>query len=99
MLIDLSTSIEFSDENVVSKLLVNNADIDLVKIALQKNQSLNDHQSDCAIVLQCLDGAIEVRVDETISLITKDSLLYLEKDSIHNINALEDSILLIILVK
>jgi quercetin dioxygenase-like cupin family protein len=82
-----------------SVTLVNTANLSIVLTALHKNATLCGHEVDGPITLQVLSGAINFGVSGQPRTLEAGKVIALDKGIPHDIQALEDSELLLTVVK
>ena len=82
-----------------SVTLVNTAHLSIVLTALHKNATLCGHEVDGPITLQVLSGAINFGVSGQPRTLEAGKVIALDKAIPHDIQALEDSELLLTVVK
>lgn len=79
-----------------AKTLVKHADLRIVLISLRAGQKLKEHAVDGAMSLQVLSGRIRFRIPGAESLeLTAGSLLGLEAHAPHDVEAIEDTAMLL----
>lgn len=78
-----------------ARTLVKYADLRVVLMVLKANARLPEHSTDGRISLQILSGRIEVRALGRTFDLHAGSLLALDRDTHHDIEAIDDSVLLL----
>ena len=82
-----------SDQN--AKTLVKYDDFRIVLIALRANARMPDHRAEGRISVHTLRGHIRIRALQRTFDLPAGSLLALDRDLAHDVEALEDSVLLL----
>jgi quercetin dioxygenase-like cupin family protein len=66
-------------------------DLRCVLIAIRKGSHIREHQSEGRLALQCLRGRLRVQLEGTLSELGAGQVLALERSVPHEIEALDDS--------
>ncbi len=69
--------------------------LSVVLVALQKGAALQEHRTQGAVTIQVLSGSVRVGVDKTPRTVKSHGLVSFEKNVRHEIEALEESALLV----
>lgn len=86
---------EWQDNGQNAKTLVNDSDLSVVLIAMKRAARMHQHHAPARITIQAIRGVITVQIpDEEIAL-SDGSLLSLEANILHDIEALEESVFLL----
>lgn len=78
-----------------SQALVSTPDIEVVRLALESGKVLADYQVEGPVTLHCLEGAIEVRIDDQWSPMQAGDLLYLTGGTCCTVKARQESLVLL----
>jgi quercetin dioxygenase-like cupin family protein len=80
-----------------AKTLVKHADVRVVLIALRKGARMQEHKTDQCVTLHALAGRLRLHLpDESLDLPT-GALMALDHTVVHDVEALEESVLLLTL--
>jgi quercetin dioxygenase-like cupin family protein len=79
--------------------VVKTSNLSLVLISLRKEANLCGHQVDGPITLQVISGAVRFGVAGQPQILATGTVLALEKSVVHDIQAVDDSELLLTIVK
>lgn len=77
-----------------SKAIVKTDELELLRLALAAGKELPSHETARSIVIQCLEGAVELRIDGHTKTIRAGQLLHLGPQTFRSLKAVEDSSLL-----
>jgi len=78
-----------------SAALFKGADLEVMRIVLRKDHSLSEHQVAGKITIQCLQGSIELFVQEGATRMDQGDFLHLRGGERHSVRAIEHSSLLV----
>lgn len=78
-----------------SYALVKTNDMEVIRMALHKGKTINEHSVDGEMSVQCLKGDILFTVDGKAVELTGDDWLYLKKEQPFSYSVKEDTILLV----
>lgn len=73
-------------------VLLNNENTKEVRIAFRKNQEMKAHKSPYPIVIHVIEGCIDFGALNERHILTKGTLIALEASAVHDLKAVEDSI-------
>lgn len=90
--VKLLETMRFSDENTIMEELMDTAYSKEIRIAMQRNQVMRDHQSSFPITMQVIEGKIRVSCEFHETVLQENELLSLEAGVKHHIEAEEDSV-------
>jgi quercetin dioxygenase-like cupin family protein len=80
-----------------AKTLIKHSDVRVVLIALRKGARMQEHKTDQCVTLHALSGRLRLRLPtETLELPT-GALMALDHTVVHDVEALEESVLLLTL--
>ena len=66
-------------------------DLEVMRLVLQAGKSLPPHKVTGEITIQCIEGVLDVTVDERSHLLRAGQLLFLAGDALHGVTAIEDA--------
>lgn len=78
-----------------SHTIIINDDVELGRLILPKGKEIPEHSIPSPILIQCVEGTVEIRTQRARQSISQGQLIYLEADDPHSLNALEDAIVLL----
>ncbi len=82
----------------VSHALVKSRDLELMRLVLGYGKSLPPHRVPGEVTVLCLEGRLEVMVDERRHELTAGQLVLFAGDALHSVLALEDASALVTVV-
>jgi quercetin dioxygenase-like cupin family protein len=83
----------FTEERTVA--LFKTEDLEVIRLVLPAGKALPPHKVAGEITIQCIEGRIDVTVDGEISHLGAGQLVYLARDVVHGVVALEDACALV----
>jgi quercetin dioxygenase-like cupin family protein len=86
-------ALRYSDENVVIDELMSTPYAKEVRIGLQRNQVMRDHATPHPITLHVVEGVLKLTLDEDENVIKRGDIMLLEANTVHHMEAVEDSII------
>ena len=91
--------IQYNEEKVAISLLLETDFSKEIRIVFKKNQVMKDHKAPYPIVVQVLKGSINFGVNNEVKKLNSGDIISLEAKVIHNLTALEDSVVRLTLSK
>jgi quercetin dioxygenase-like cupin family protein len=85
--------------DTASIALVRTADFEVMRLMLPKGKSIPEHHVPGEITLQCIDGTVEVQVHDKTRALQAGELLYLQGNTPYALFALENSSVLMTMVR
>ena len=85
--------------DAASTALVRTADFEVMRLALPKEKSIPEHHIPGDLTLQCIEGTIEVQAHDKTQQLQRGDLLYLRGNTPYAIFALENSSVLMTMVR
>lgn len=82
-----------------STAFVRTDDFELMRMVLPKGKSVPEHHVAGEITMQCLEGAVEVQAHSSSHTLLPGYLMYLQGDVPHALHALEDSSILVTMLR
>lgn len=70
-----------------------------IRLCFRKNQIMKQHKTKYPISVMCLKGKIEFSVQENIFILLEGDTIFLNGDIMHELNALEESVIRLNLIK
>jgi quercetin dioxygenase-like cupin family protein len=70
-------------------------DLEVMRLVLAAGKSLPPHKVAGEITIQCIEGRIDVALDGASRILDPGQLIYLARDVVHGVLALEDSTVLV----
>lgn len=92
-------NLEYNEEKVAVSLLLETDFSKEIRIVFKKNQVMKDHKAPYPIVVQVLKGNIDFGVNNEVKRLNSGDMISLEAKVIHNLTALEDSVVRLTLSK
>ncbi|MDE0535042.1 MULTISPECIES: cupin domain-containing protein [unclassified Tenacibaculum] len=92
-------NLEYNEEKVAVSLLLETDFSKEIRIVFKKNQVMKDHKAPYPIVVQVLKGNIDFGVNNEVKRLNSGDMISLEAKIIHNLTALEDSVVRLTLSK
>lgn len=92
-------NIQFNDLKPALSLLLDTDFSKEIRIVFKKGQVMEDHQAPFAIIVQVIQGVINFGVDNEIQQMNLGDIISLKPHEVHNLLALEDSIVRLSLSK
>lgn len=71
--------------------LFKSSDLEVMRLVLMAGKSLPPHKVPGEITVQCIEGAIDVTVENESHVLHAEQLLYLPGNVLHGVTALENS--------
>ncbi len=93
LLANLLDDISFDDEEIAIAEIVASPFSKEIRIAMQRHQVMRDHESSHPVTFAVLEGSVRVQLETEESVMQKGDILFLERDVVHHLEALEDTIL------
>ena len=78
--------------------LFKSADLEVIRLVLPVGKSLPPHKVAGEITIQCVEGAIDVTAGDQSHVLRAGQLLYLPRNVMHGVTALEDASALVTIV-
>jgi len=91
--INYTKDTHFDDENVIIENLFDCSSFSEVKISIQKNQSMSDHEIETCMSIYVVYGKVVIASNEAKIVLCKNEMVALDANESHNIEAIEDSVL------
>lgn len=85
--------LEFDDNRVKTKVIIETLFSKEIRILLKEGQIMKEHKTPFPIVIHVLNGKIELGVDGNVHLLKSGSMIALEGNIPHDLNAKENSII------
>lgn len=77
--------------SVKTHALFKSADLEVIRLVLRAGKSLPSHKVPGELTIQCLEGALDVAVEDRSQVLRAGQLLYLAGGVPHAVSALEDA--------
>ncbi|MEX2488367.1 MAG: cupin domain-containing protein [Pseudomonadales bacterium] len=81
-----------------SHTIIINDDVELGRLVLPKGKEIPDHSIASPILIQCVEGTVEIRTQRARQSISAGQLIYLKADDPHSLTALDDAIVLLTII-
>ncbi len=78
-----------------SATLIRQSHIEVFRFVLRSGKSTPEHTAAGDLTIQCLQGAVELAMQDRVQVLEANQLVYLKADDAHTVKALSDSVLLI----
>ena len=90
---------DFSDEKIVTKVILESSFTKEIRILLKKGQLMKEHQTAFPIIVHVLEGVIDFGVQGQIHRLEKGAVISLEGNIPHDLLAIENSVVRLTLSK
>jgi len=94
----LLEALPVTESSITSRVVVNNPLLRVVVFAFDTGEMLTEHSSPRAVVVQLLDGRIDLRLDGATTTLVPGDVIYMEPGVRHAVVALEPSHLSLVMV-
>lgn len=84
--------LEFSDEKVIIKSLIDSKFSKEIRIAFKQNQVMKEHKTKFPITVMILQGSIAFSIDRQTTILNQGDMIALEGNIMHELKALEQSV-------
>ena len=91
--------IKFNDQKPALTLLLDTPFSKEIRIVFKKGQVMEDHQAPFAIIVQVIKGCINFGVNNEVEALNTGDLISLKPHEVHNLTALEESVVRLTLSK
>lgn len=81
--------------NEKTKVIIKTNDIELARLVIPKGKEYPNHKVSGPIVVQCIQGKIEVTAMEETKELHSGQLLYLKSGEPHSLKGVEDAVVLL----
>jgi quercetin dioxygenase-like cupin family protein len=82
-------------QNLTSKMLLKSEDLRILLMAMETGARMEEHHSDGRISIQVLEGSVRIGIQQQIREISAGNLLAIDRSVKHDVEATQDSILLV----
>lgn len=93
------TGISFDDNKVNTRVILETSHSREIRILMKQGQKMKEHKAPYPIIVHVLKGKIEFGINGKSHLMGEGSIIDLESNVPHDLNALEDSIIRLSLSK
>ncbi|GGF35859.1 cupin domain-containing protein [Echinicola rosea] len=87
-----SDHIEYNDDKIVTKVILETSFSKEIRIVLKRGQSMKEHKAPFPIIVHIIEGEIDFGVEGETNSLKKGDILTLESNIPHDLTALTDSI-------
>ena len=94
-----SENLNFSDDKVVIKVILESSFSKEIRILFKKGQIMKEHKTAFPITVHILEGAIDFGVHGKVNLLKKGDIVSLNGNIPHDLTAKEDSVVRLTLSK
>lgn len=91
--------IEYADDSIVSKTLLDKSVGTITLFAFDKGQKLSEHTAPYDAVVQVLDGRAQIRIKDEINELTEGQIIIMPADVPHAVNAGERFKMLLTMIR
>jgi quercetin dioxygenase-like cupin family protein len=91
--------LNFSDDRIVTKLIVESSFSKEIRILLKKGQVMKEHKSPFPIIVHVLEGEINFKIKGENHALIEGNIISLKGNISHDLTALKDSIVRLTLSK
>ena len=78
-------------QDAKTRALFKSQDLELIHLVLLKGKSLPPHKVAGEITIHCLEGRLDVSADGHSQVLAPGQLLFLQRNALHGVTALEDA--------
>lgn len=97
--VNIFENLEYSDKKIqITPLMETDASKE-IRIVFKENQIMKDHHTPHPISVEIVDGAIDFGVKDEVFTLVKGDIVSLEASVVHNLKAIQDSIVRLTLSK
>ena len=96
---DLGSLVEYSEDSVVSKTVINKGVGTVTLFAFDKGQGLSEHQAPYDAVVQIVDGVGTIMIDGEVSEVSAGELIIMPGNVPHSVTANEKFKMLLTMVR
>ena len=96
---NINNSIEYSNDAIVSKPVLNREEGTVTLFAFDKGQSLSEHTTPFDAIVQVIDGKVKIIIDRKPYLIQKGELIIMPANIPHAVEAIEKFKMLLVMIK
>ncbi len=93
------TDLEYNENRPAIKVLLETDFTKEIRIALKAGQSMKEHKTSFPIVVQLMEGKLNFGVNGEVLLLEKGDLIALDGSVLHDLNAIENSVVRLTLTK
>lgn len=97
--VNILENLVYSEEKVQITPLMESQTAKEIRIVFKKNQIMKDHKTKFPITVEIFEGQIDFGVGEKVYSLIKGDIVSLEANIMHNLKALDDSIVRLTLNK
>ncbi len=97
--VNIFENLIYSDEKVQITPMMETESSKEIRIVFKKNQIMKEHKTNFPISVQIIEGEIDFGVNQEIYKLIKGDIVSLEASIVHNLKAIEDSIVRLTLSK
>ncbi|MCD8405176.1 AraC family ligand binding domain-containing protein [Tenacibaculum dicentrarchi] len=91
--------IKFNEHKPAVSLLLDTDFSKEIRVVFKKGQTMEDHQAPFAIIVQVIKGSIDFGVNNEIKQLNTGDLISLKPQVVHNLTALDESVVRLSLSK
>ncbi|QTD36930.1 AraC family ligand binding domain-containing protein [Polaribacter batillariae] len=91
--------VQFNSNKPALTLLLDTDFSKEIRIVFKKGQTMEDHQAPFAIIVHIVEGIIDFGVNKEVKRLTAGHILSLKPHEVHNLTAIENSIVRLTLSK
>ncbi|TNE54492.1 MAG: cupin [Bacteroidetes bacterium] len=99
MIKSFSENIEYHDERVSTKVILETSFSKEIRILMKQGQIMKEHQAPFPIIVHVLEGAIDFGVQGELHLLIKGDIISLPGKVTHDLKAKQDSVIRLTLSK
>lgn len=91
--------LDFQENRIVTKLILETSFSKEIRILLKSGQIMKEHKAPLPIIVHLLEGSINFGIEGDVKLLKKGDLIALDGGVLHDLTAIEDSIVRLTLSK
>lgn len=95
----LQEAIEYSNDSIVSKTIIDKKNGTVTLFAFDKGQKLSEHSTPYDAMVQIIDGEAEVLINKKINILNKGEAVIMPANIPHAINAKNRFKMMLIMIK
>ena len=92
-------NIEYSDNRVVTKIILETSFSKEIRVLLKNGQTMKEHKAPYPIIVHILEGKIDFGIGDEIKLLQTGDIITLESNVYHDLTAKKNSIVRLTLSK
>ena len=95
----LANLIDYQEDSVVSKALMQKETGTVTVFAFDKDQGLSEHTASFDAMVNVLEGKVEITIDGTPVILEKDEMVIMPANKPHALKAIEKFKMMLVMIK